>query len=160
MLKAAQLYKQKLNKEYIKTWYKPKYMYYNEVGCREIQIGDNNLERHDFVCVNDKAEVTGYFTYHINWTTKSIDRIGLISFIDNNVTFIKDVIKHLIYLLNVVKINRIEFWAYIDNPAFNGYEKLVKRFGGKQVGTLHQLGLLSDGKLHDMGIFEILNIKE
>lgn len=63
-------------------------------------------------------------------------------------------------MLNDVKINRIEFWAFVDNPAFDGYEKLVKKFGGKQVDTLHQLELLSDGKLHDVGIFEILNTKE
>lgn len=160
MLRTAQLYKEELNKKYIATWYNPKYMYYNDIGCREIQIGDNNFERHDFVCVNDNDEVTGYFSYHINWTTKNIDNFGIISFIDNNIIFIKDVINHVIHLLNDIKINRIEFWAFVDNPAFDGYEKLVKKFGGNQVGTLHQLELLSDGKLHDVGIFEILNTKK
>ena len=74
-----------------------------------------------------KGEVTGYFSYHINWITKSIDSLGLISFINNNIILINDVIKHLIYLLDHVGINRIEFWAYADNPAVDGYEKLVKK---------------------------------
>ena len=104
-----------------------------------------------------KGEVTGYFSYHINWITKSIDSLGLISFINNNIILINDVIKHLIYLLDHVGINRIEFWAYADNPAVDGYEKLVKKIGGERIATLHQVEMLSDGKLHDMCVFEILH---
>ena len=85
MFKSAQLYKEELNQKYIETWYQPKYMYYSGAGNREISIADNNFDRHDFVCVNDKGEVTGYFSYHINWITKSIDSLGLISFINNNI---------------------------------------------------------------------------
>lgn len=109
------------------------------------------------LCVNDKGEVTGYFSYHINWITKSIDSLGLISFINNNIILINDVIKHLIYLLDHVGINRIEFWAYADNPAVDGYEKLVKKIGGERIAILHQVEMLSDGKLHDMCVFEILH---
>ncbi len=157
MFKSAQLYKEELNQRYIETWYQPKYMYYSGVGNREISIADNNFDRHDFVCVNDKGKVTGYFSYHINWITKSIDSFGLISFINNNIILINDVIKHLTYLLYHVGINRIEFWAYADNPAVDGYEKLVKKFGGERIATLHQVEMLSDGKLHDMCVFEILH---
>lgn len=43
-----------------------------------------------------------------------------------------------------------------DNPSIRGYRNLCKRFGGKEIGQLHQNIKLMDGKLHDTTIFEIM----
>ena len=157
MLKPAQLYKEQLNKKYIETWYDKKYMYYQSSPvCYEIQIPDNNECGYNFVYVDENDDITGYFSYKINWISKNICNFGLISFKDNNVAFIRDVIKHIRHMLDDVGIQRIEFWAYKENPANRAYQKLVKKFGGAKVATLHNVNMLSDGRLHDMVIYEIL----
>ena len=80
----------------------------------------------------------------------------MISFIDYNPRFIQSVIKYLENILSQGYINRIEFFAYEDGPANKGYKKLVKKFGGKQVGKLTKNSRLLDGKLHDTVFYEVL----
>jgi hypothetical protein len=158
MLKPAQLYKEELNRKYIETWYDDKYKFYrSDPYAGNISIPNNNSQKHSFVCIDDKGSVIGYFSYSVNWEVKSICNFGLISFIDNNnCILIKDIIRQLSHMIKDVGFKRIEFWAFKDNPANKGYSKIVKRYGGSQVAELHNVAMLSDGKLHDMVIYEIL----
>ena len=154
MLEPAQLYKEELNREYIKTWYDDKHKYYADIGAYSLNIPDNNAEKHCFACIDKNGNVTGYFSYNVNWQVKSLCNFGLISFKDNNTTLIRDVIKHIRHMLDDIGIQRVEFWAFKDNPANRGYSKLIKKFGGSKVAELHKVNMLRDGKLHDMYIYE------
>ena len=162
MLKPAQLYREELNKKYIETWYDPKYQYYFCGTDRyELQIPDNTENgKFNFVCVDKDNNVTGYFSYWVDWQSLSVSNFGLMSFADNNVEFIREVINHIVDLFAFHNINRIDFWCFKDNPANEGYAKLVKRFGGKQVGELHQVSCLLDGQLHDTVSYEIMQNTE
>ena len=52
--------------------------------------------------------------------------------------------------------NRVEWWAYEDNPAIRGYDAFIKRCGGRRAGYLRQNIKLMDGKIHNSIIYEIL----
>jgi RimJ/RimL family protein N-acetyltransferase len=69
---------------------------------------------------------------------------------------VRDIISHIKKLILNNGIRRIEWYAFADNPAIKGYEKIIKRFGGHRVGVLHKCNMLRDGKLHDSIMYEIL----
>lgn len=49
MLKPAQLYKEELEKLFLRTWYDPKYMFYSGwTGNEQLTIPDNNYNAHHF----------------------------------------------------------------------------------------------------------------
>lgn len=157
MLKPAQLYKEELNKLYINTWYDSKYQYYHSSpSTNELLIPDNNNIHRTFACVDKDDNIIGYFSYRIDWQSRSVYNFGLITFTNGSTLFIRNVLEHVKDLFINHNINRLEWWAYADNPAIKGYDKLVKRYGGARVGHLHNTGMLADGKLHDTYIYEIL----
>ena len=155
MLVAAQLYKEKITRKLRATWYDLKYQYFWQGGCEDIDIPNNNYWKKQFAFLDNEGNVTGYFSYNYCPEANSINNFGLISFIDYNPRLIQAVIKHLENALSQGHINRIEFFAYEDNPANQGYQKMIKRFGGKQVGKLIKCSRLLDGKLHDTVFYKI-----
>lgn len=155
MLVAAQLYQQELQQKLRATWYDLKYQYFWQGNCNDIEIPTDNYWKKQFAFLDNEGNVTGYFSYNYCADTNSINNFGLISFIDYNPCFIQSVIKHLENILSQGHISRIEFFAYEDGPANKGYKKLVKKFGGKQVGKLTKNSRLLDGKLHDTVFYEV-----
>lgn len=156
MLVAAQLYKEEVTRKLQATWYSLKYQYFWDGYGSDLDIPTDSYWKKQFVFLDEKGEVTGYFSYNYNSNTSSMNNFGLISFIDYNPKFILAIYEHIAAALkNGVK--RIEFFAYEDNPANKGYQKLIKRFGGKQVGKLTNNTRLLDNKLHNTLIYEIIN---
>lgn len=157
MLKPALLYKEELNKKVVENWDNLDDMYFYYDGGRDVINVANNTDTYcQYVDINKENNVIGYFAYSYDRATQSIFHFGLLSFDKGNLTFIRDVIKHIDFLFKKCNLNRIEWHLYTDNPAIKGYRKFIKRYGGIEVGPLHQSNLLSDGKLHDYVIFEIL----
>ena len=86
MLKPAQLYKDKLLEEYVKTWYKPENIFYTGwTGDRMPEIPDNNYNSHHFVSVDKDYNHICYISYCIDWITMNADRFGIISFKKGNI---------------------------------------------------------------------------
>lgn len=157
MLKPAQLYKDQLLKEYVKTWYKPENIYYTGwTGDSVPEIPDNNYDSHHFVSVDKNNNLIGYISYSVDWVTMNADRFGIISFDRGNIEFAKDVYKVIRDLFEVYHMNRISWRCYVENPAIRGYRNFIKRHGGKECGYYRQIAKLQDGKLHDSVEFEIL----
>ena len=104
----------------------------------------------------DNDEVTGYFSYSIDNLSNTLYNMGLLSFEKPNYHFIKAVTNHIKWLFDEKIIDRIEFFAYEDNPAIRGYDKIAERFGGKRVGKFTRSQRLYDGKLHNSIMYEIL----
>lgn len=157
MLKPAQLYKEQLQKENIKAWYKPENIFWN--GCygdSQINILDNNYDCHQFVSVDKDDNVIGYISYNVDWAAMSADRFGIISYKKGSIEFAKDVYKAICDLFKVYHMNRIQWCAYTDNPAIRGYRNFIKKYGGRECGYFRQVARLQDGKLHDCVDFEIL----
>lgn len=164
MLKPAQLYKDELNKKMVEGWYDIENIYYHgSPGSYELDFGDNNKNCHSFVSVKRRKlgletidTIIGFISYEVDWEAMSADNFGFISFDKGNVLLVSDVVTCIRDLFLKYSMNRVAWYCYADNPALEGYRKLVKRFGGKEVGYLRQVTKLLDGKLHDSVIFEIL----
>lgn len=154
MLVPAQLYKEEIKAALVARWYDPKYQYYFSGERYEITIEDNAEHRRSFAHVDKDGNLTGFFTYNYNDASRSISGIGLISFTDNGGSLLLDVIRHVTYMLNT-EAQRVEFWAFTDNPANEQYIKLIERYGGHRVAELHRTNFFN-GKYHDCVVYELL----
>ena len=158
MLKPAQLYKDKLQEENIKSWYKPENIFWNGYyGDSQINIFENNYDCHQFVSVDKEDNVIGYIAYNVDWSAMSADRFGIISFNKGSIEFAKDLYQVVCDLFEVYHMNRVSWCAYADNPAIRGYRNFIKKHGGRECGYYRQIARLQDGKLHDSVDFEILS---
>ena len=93
MLRPAQLYKDRLYEEYVKTWYKPEYMYYTGwTGDQVPEIPNNNYDTHHFVSIDKNDSIIGYINYSVDWISMKADRFGIISFDRGNIEFARDVL--------------------------------------------------------------------
>ena len=157
MLKPAQLYKDKLLEEYVKTWYKPENIFYTGwTGDRMPEIPDNNYNSHHFVSVDKDDNLIGYISYSVDWISMNVDKFGIISFKKGNIEFIRDVYNAICDLFEKYHMNRISWFAYVENPVIRGYRNFIKKHGGRECGYYRQIAKLQDGKLHDSVCFEIL----
>lgn len=157
MIKPAQLYKDKLLEEYVKTWYKLENIYYTGwTGDRVPEIPDNNYDSHHFVSVDKNDNLIGYISYSVDWVSMNAGRFGIISFDKGNIEFARDVYKVICDLFEIYHMNRIGWIAFADNPAIRGYRNFIRKHGGRECGYKRQHAKLQDGKLHDSIEFEIL----
>lgn len=157
MLRPAQLYSEKLQEENAKTWYKTEYMYWNGgTGDCDINLPDNNYEKHCFVSIDGNDNIIGYISYAVDWSAMSADRFGAISFDKGNVMFAKDLYQAICDIFEKYHMNRMQWCCYMDNPAIKGYRNFIKKHGGVECGHYRQVAKLIDGKLHDSVQFEIL----
>lgn len=156
MLKPAQLYKEELEKLFLRTWYDLKYMFYSGwTGSELPTIPDNNYDTHHFASVDNNGNVIGYISYRISWITMSADNFGIISF-GNHIEFARDVYKVICDLFEKHGMNRVSWSAFVENPAVKGYRNFIKKHGGRECAYHRQVAKLLDGKLHDDVEFEIL----
>lgn len=155
MLYPAQLYKEELKNKLTEYWYNPKYQFYFVDCQREFEVPKSAEERKDLVHLDKDGNIDGYFSYFHNKPSRSLTNFGLMSFRDNNVSFIRDVIRHMDNLWKNKAVRRIEFWAFADNPAVKGYSNIIARYDGYIAATLKETEWF-DGKYHDTIIFEML----
>ena len=156
MLENGKLYEKKIGIELLIRSFDPNYQwYYSGIGLNEFSIPIEATSRH-FASTTANGKLIGYISYQIDQSTYAACNFGIISFDMGNPEFIKDVRKVVRAIFERHGMNKLEFFAYADSPHLRGYRKLIKRFGGHEVGTLHDTTRLSDGKLHDTVIFEIM----
>lgn len=157
MLKPAQLYEDKLREEFISSWYKPENIYYNGWAGQDVpELPNNNYGSHHFVSIDDKENILGYISYSVDWNAMSAYNMGIISFRKGSVLFGKDVYEAICNLFEKYNMNRVSWYAYVENPAIRGYENFIKKHGGRRNAYHRQKTKLQDGKLHDSVEFEIL----
>lgn len=157
MLKPAQLYIDQLTTADVATWYDMSSIYWHSgTGCTQINVSDSTHEIHQFVSVDKDDRVIGYITYSVDWCARSVYQMGMVSYDKGNILFIKDLLQCIHNIFHVYNLNRIEWYSYADNPAIDGYRKFINKYGGREVGMLHSVAMLMDGKIHDSVIFEIL----
>ena len=160
MLKPAQLYKEQLQEENIKSWYKPENIFWDSgTGDSDIDLPDNNYDRHCFVSVDKYDDVIGYICYSIDWSAMNAYDVGIISFRKGSIEFAKDVYTAICNIFKVYHMNRIAWHCYADNPAIRGYRNFIKKHGGRECGYCRQISRLQDGRLHDSVEFEILEME-
>lgn len=159
MLYPAQLYKEELNKKLISCWYNPKYQWYFSGDFHEFHIPDNADYRQDFVHLDADGNVDGFFSYNYNDGSKSMSQFGLVSFAENGAPLIVDAINRIKDMFRN-GAQRCEFWAFVENPACEMYDRFARRYGGQKAGYLHRSAFFN-GSYHDVVFYEFLaeNIK-
>jgi len=75
-------------------------------------------------------------------------------------TSVKDCFEFIDFLLNVKKFRKICFACYVGNPAETIYDRIIKKYNGRIVGTQLQHNKLYDGKYYDLKLYEIFPDKE
>lgn len=157
MLKPAQLYRDQLQEENIKSWYKTENIYWNGGPFDSmINLKEDNYDCHQFVSVDKDDNVIGYICYEINWSVMSAHSFGIISFKKGSIEFAKDVYTAIFDIFEKYHLNRIAWYCYADNPAIRGYRNFIKKHGGRECAYYRQNARLQDGRLHDSVEFEIL----
>ena len=140
--------------------YSEDYMFYT--NSRDLEIIDfKDPDRFHWASIkqkivdDEKVEYcTGYFAYSIDFATKSVYDIAMMSFTKMNVQFMYDVYCKLIELMST--FNRLEFECISGNPAMKTYDKFVAKYNGQKI-VLHNCIMDIHGKLHDKIIYEVLS---
>lgn len=157
MLKPAILYKEQIEKEFMKYQYTMDMFY--ETGSLESWIPDIKANsdgyKYDYAIVNNKEELIGYFSYCIDFYSSCMSRFGLISFDRGNILIGKSIYDEIERCIREYHLHRVEWRMIGGNPAEKGYDSFLKRHNG----TKH---ILKDatkdryGEYHDDVIYEII----
>lgn len=113
--------------------------------------------REDTDCMYEKTidnEYTvGYMEYEVDWATRSVRDIKIISFYKGNVLFVKEVYKKIQELIS--DFDRLEFDMVRGCPIEKHLDRFVKAHHGEK-HVLHNCIIDRHGKIHDRVIYEII----
>ena len=155
MLKNARNYEQELQKKLRDTWYDLNYQFYHSSSYHsDLKLEDEC--RYDFVSVNSKDEIVGFFSYRIDREVNSVRHFGAISFDQNSVLFARDMAQAIDDIFNKYNFNRMEWYCVDGNPILDSYKRFCEKHGGIIMAHEHECVRTLDGQLRDSWGFEIL----
>lgn len=155
MLVPASEYKEALAKLWVQYSSHPDYrywnvdFYYNPLS----EIKNTDLRKDEWVSVAD-GRIIGYFCALIDKSTRSVADISVASF-EKHPRYGYDFVAFIKFIRRRYRYVR---WAAVDNhPSQKAYETILRRYGGRIVGTFKKKVKLNDGKLYDERWYEIEN---
>lgn len=155
MLENALLYKDKVSNLMAETWYDERYKYYYDSMPGIPDFPTQPDHQRQFVSVDSYGSVIGYMSYSFNLATHRAMNFGIISFDRGNPLFARDVRQMIAECFFKFHLNSIEWFCFEENPALKGYRKFIKRYGGREIGTLRHVAFAADGQIHNAVLFEI-----
>lgn len=156
MLKPALEYAEELKEKYIKEMYDLRnQFYYGWYGTKELELSDNNYDRHEFVSVDEDDNIIGFISYNICYNRRIANDFGILSFDKGNLTFPRDLSKMIHDIFCTYNLDKMVWRCFEDNPALRGYRNFIKKHGGRQRCYALNESILMDGKLHHMVEFEL-----
>lgn len=158
MLKLAYDYKDKLNHEYSKAVVKERNKYYiaSSYFDYSIDLAPNNWDCIQMVSVDKGENVLGYFKSTVDRSSMSITSVCAINFTEKvNMVFSKDFYCFLKDLFVKFAFFKISWTVLVGNPAERIYDKMVKKYNGRIVGTRKQDALLYTGERCDVKLYEL-----
>ena len=155
MLEPAIKYKEQLEKAQYGIWFDDKYKYWNcDVYYDTLQINTDSWNKHQFVSVVN-GEVIGYISYNVSRENNSANALSIMNFSDNKAAFGMDLGRALKDIFEKYKFRKLNFTAVVGNPIEKSYDKMIKKYGGRIVGTYKEHVKLIDGEYYDYKIYEI-----
>lgn len=157
MLENAKLHRDELQNLFYKIWYDPKYQFYFG-GDSRYSLGTNQDDpnRRQFVSLNNKGEIIGYFSYRINSDVRLAESFGAIHFgEDYTITFARDLRQLIDDCFEKFGIRTLEFAVICGNPAEASYDKIVEKLGGRILCRRSGRALDLQGNIHDDKLYEI-----
>jgi hypothetical protein len=156
MLKPAFCFQTELNLEYRKHLYSENFKFLIEdVWEFEITVDANDSERLQFVSVNPANEVLAYFSASINRRLYKVDSVEVIIFHNNSIAS-RDLMTFVKNLTGKFGFKKINFEGFVGSPGEKVYDKHLKILKARIVGIKKNEVRLSDGKLYDVKLYEIL----
>ncbi len=110
-------------------------------------------EEHEYTNTITGEYTVGYFEYEVDFATKSVKNIKMLSFFKGNILFIKDVYNKIQELM--IDFDRLEFSIVGGSPVERHLDLFVKEHRG-QKHILHNCITDRHGKIYDKVIYEII----
>ena len=156
MLEPAIKYKEQLEKLQYNIWFDDKYKYWNcDVYYSTLQIDSDTWNKHQFVSVVN-GEVLGYIAYNISRADNSAHSLSIMNFSDNKAAFGMDLGHALKDIFERYKFRKLNFTVVVGNPIEKSYDRMIKKYGGRIIGTYKADVKLIDGEYYDKKAYEIL----
>lgn len=156
MLEHASLYKEEIQRLYLKNINKEKYkkaFYTSYISNLEIASNDwNDVQRASI----EDGKVIGYLGASISRVHGMVTELALMNFTENHTeTFSKDTKEFFIFLFK--KFRKIKWSCAEGNIVpLKHYRALCKRLGGREVGTFEKEIVFENRKIDNMVCFETL----
>ena len=126
--------------------------YYNDLKL-DREIGWNTFQ---YVSYDEEiGKVIGYIAVSMDRDAGNMHSLKIVNFSDNKKKFAMDLRKFLLNLAKREDLKKLNFSVIIGNPAEKSYDKMIKKYGGKIVGTYEKDIKLNDGKIYDKKSYEI-----
>jgi hypothetical protein len=155
LLDLAIKHKTELESIQYNIWLEEKYKYYNcDTYYDSLQIDESTWQRHQFVSVKS-GEVIGYISYRVDRTSDMAHSLAIMNFTDDKITFGIDLGRALTDIFEKYNFRKLEFSVVVGNPIEISYDNIIKRYGGRIIGTHHKQCRLIDSKLYDLKEYEI-----
>ena len=152
---------EKLYKE--KVFHNPAYKYWvasSYFSNYLIDPNDRNEGNLDYAIVHDETEyIIGFISANVARPENYIISLRWMSFdIPSKypITFIKETINFIKFVHNEFGIKKICFYGIPENPVTEIYEKLIKIYNVRKVGTNKNHVQLVDGQIYDMDRYELM----
>lgn len=124
----------------------------------QFTIETGTWNKHQFVSLNAKGEVVGYFKYNIDRDTLNCGGLLIVNFKKDTLsrvfgTDLKQIIDDIFIKF---KFRKLKFGVIVGNPAERFYDKYITSIGGRVVGTYKDECKLIDGNYYDYKEYEVL----
>ena len=157
MLDLAIKHKEELQKKLVDTWFTDKYKFVHaNTYCEEEKIEDDTWNKHQFVSVDKDGNVIGYIRYNVSRSDNSCHGLCIYNFSDNKATFGMDLGRALQDIFDKFKFRKLTFCVVIGNPIEKSYDKMIKKYNGRIIGTWRKEFKCYDGEYYDKKSYEIL----
>lgn len=159
ILKLANLVQSEVDALLAETYDDPYYKYYHVEGYLDYRNDNNqnNWNKESYVSVNSKGTIIGYFHARIDRNTRGVVSLSAINFerTGNGALFAIDFRRFIEKLFVERNYYRIAFYVVTDNPIMSMYNRFIRDYNGRVVGTFTRSERLSDGKFYDAKHYEI-----
>jgi|GEM_PF-928578 len=155
MLKPLIQYVERAKRLFIDTWCDDKYKYYCSSWNGTLEAAENDWEVRELVSIDKYGEVIGFIHYKIDRQSYFAYDFAIVNFTDN-ITFGVDVLKAIKDIFTKYNFNKLRFNVVCGNPVEIKYDKLIHKYGGRIIGVRKNEVKLSDGKVYDEKMYEIL----
>jgi hypothetical protein len=164
MLELAAKYETQLQALFADAFLDPQNMYFFSDGYTDkYKACESTWGRHEFVSVESGCQVIGYMAYSIDRRANAAHSLAIIRFrnrfngeyIEKSLTFQKDLRQFLTDIFDKYKFRKLSFCVFVGNPHERMYDRYIKKFGGRIVGTAKKDTMLMDGSFYDSKQYEI-----
>lgn len=154
MLEVSNKYADQLTDLNYSIRYNDYYKYYN-LGSYydDPEYKNSDWIRSDWVSTTDGV-VKAQFKAYLDRDYMIVTELSIINYSQTYVEFYSD-FREFIRRLVKVGFRKISFSVVVGNPAEKTYDRFVKRYGGRIVGTYTSHVKLIDGKYYDLKMYEV-----